>query len=185
MRAPATMIWHYTYPPNKGFHIGQRGVGMYKRLAVLHDSGLPSDLARCEGRQGAVGRRRCRLHEGYWTTMAPLVIGNHVLVGVSGDFDNLRGFLRSIDPETGEDAMAVGRHSARRHPNTTTGGMTWMTGTYDPDLQSALLGNRQSDTGAQWHDPARRQSLHLQHRRSQSRYRQAGLGLPAFSSRHA
>src|SRR5882757_4340343 len=24
------MIWHYTYPPNPGLHIGQRGVGMYK-----------------------------------------------------------------------------------------------------------------------------------------------------------
>src|ERR1700689_2081169 len=23
-------IWHYTYPPNKGLHIGHRGVGMYK-----------------------------------------------------------------------------------------------------------------------------------------------------------
>src|SRR5580692_1746289 len=23
-------IWHYTYPPNKGFHIGSRGVAMYK-----------------------------------------------------------------------------------------------------------------------------------------------------------
>ena len=23
-------IWRYTYPPNKGLHIGHRGVGMYK-----------------------------------------------------------------------------------------------------------------------------------------------------------
>src|SRR5262252_3102626 len=23
-------IWHYTYPANKGFHIGSRGVSMYK-----------------------------------------------------------------------------------------------------------------------------------------------------------
>src|SRR6202140_1737034 len=23
-------IWHYTYPPNKGVQLGQRGVGMYK-----------------------------------------------------------------------------------------------------------------------------------------------------------
>ena len=23
-------IWHYTYPPNKGLHIGHRGVAMYK-----------------------------------------------------------------------------------------------------------------------------------------------------------
>ena len=23
-------LWHYAYPPNKGFHIGHRGVAMYK-----------------------------------------------------------------------------------------------------------------------------------------------------------
>ena len=23
-------LWHYTYPPNHGLHIGSRGVGMYK-----------------------------------------------------------------------------------------------------------------------------------------------------------
>ena len=38
--------------------------------------------------------------KGYWTTMAPLVVRNHVIIGVSGDFDNLAGYLRSIDPET-------------------------------------------------------------------------------------
>ena len=38
---------------------------------------------------------------GYWSTNAPLVIRNHVLVGVSGDFDNLPGILQSFDPEMG------------------------------------------------------------------------------------
>ena len=54
--------------------------------------------------------------KGYWTTMAPLVVRNHVIVGVSGDFDNLRGFLRSIDPETGKTQWRVGQHAACRHP---------------------------------------------------------------------
>jgi len=35
-------------------------------------------------------------------TMSPMVIRNHVVVGVSGDFDNLTGFLKAIDPETGK-----------------------------------------------------------------------------------
>ena len=34
--------------------------------------------------------------------MAPLVVGDHVIIGVSGDFDNLAGYLRAIDPETGK-----------------------------------------------------------------------------------
>ena len=40
--------------------------------------------------------------KGYWTTMSPLIVRNHVIVGVSGDFDNLTGFLKAIDPETGK-----------------------------------------------------------------------------------
>ena len=35
-------------------------------------------------------------------TMAPLVIRNHVIVGVSGDFNDLHGFIHSFDPETGK-----------------------------------------------------------------------------------
>ncbi len=34
--------------------------------------------------------------------MAPLIVKDNVIVGVSGDFDNLSGFLRSVDPETGK-----------------------------------------------------------------------------------
>jgi len=42
------------------------------------------------------------VNQGYWASMAPLVVRDHVIVGVSGDYDNLRGFLKSIDPETGK-----------------------------------------------------------------------------------
>ena len=34
---------------------------------------------------------------------APLVIRNHLIVGVSGDFDNLPGILRAFDPNTGRE----------------------------------------------------------------------------------
>ena len=37
----------------------------------------------------------------YFSTMAPIVIGNHVLVGTGNDLD-APGFLQSFDPETGE-----------------------------------------------------------------------------------
>jgi hypothetical protein len=48
---------------------------------------------------------------GYWSTNAPLVIRNHVLVGVSGDFDNLPGILQSFDPRA---ARISGPSTARR-----------------------------------------------------------------------
>ena len=34
--------------------------------------------------------------------MAPLVVGNHVIAGVSGDVADIPGFLESVDPETGK-----------------------------------------------------------------------------------
>ena len=60
------------------------------------------------------------VEKGYWSTMSPLVVRDHVIVGVSGDMDNLPGFLRSIDPETGKtqwqwDSTPPARHSERNH----------------------------------------------------------------------
>jgi alcohol dehydrogenase (cytochrome c) len=133
-------IWHYTYPPNKGLHIGHRGVGIYKNYLffVTPDAHLVSLNAK----DGTVrwNVTVADVNKGYWTTMAPLVVGNHVLVGVSGDFDNLSGFIRSIDPETGATQWQFDTSPPVGTPNQTTGGMTWMTGTYDPDLNLVYWG---------------------------------------------
>jgi alcohol dehydrogenase (cytochrome c) len=133
-------IWHYTYPPNKGLHIGHRGVGMYKDW--LYFLTPDAHLISLNARDGKV-RWNVPVADqtkGYWTTMAPLVVGNHVIVGVSGDFDNLRGFLRSVDPETGETQWEWFSTPPPGTPDATTGGMTWMTGTYDPSLNLIYWG---------------------------------------------
>jgi alcohol dehydrogenase (cytochrome c) len=133
-------IWHYTYPPNKGLHIGHRGVGMYKDWLFF----LTPDahLVSLNSKDGSVRWNVAVADQtkGYWTTMAPLIVGNHVLVGVSGDFDNLRGFLRSIDPETGKTQWEWDSTPPPGAANSTTGGMTWITGTYDPDLHLLYWG---------------------------------------------
>ena len=63
-----------------------------------------------------------------------------MIVGVSGDFDNLTGFLKAIDPETGKTQWRWDSTPPAGTPNATTGGMTWMTGTYDPDLNLLYWG---------------------------------------------
>jgi alcohol dehydrogenase (cytochrome c) len=95
-------IWHYTYPPNKGFHIGSRGVSMYKDWLFFMTP--DAHLISLNANDGKVrwDITVADSAKGYWTTMSPLVVRNHVIVGVSGDFDNLTGFLKSIDPETGK-----------------------------------------------------------------------------------
>src|ERR1700689_2311373 len=82
---------------------------------------------------------------GYFATVAPLVIGNHVIVGVSGDVTDVPGFLESVDPETGQLQWRWFRKPKKGEPGSDTwpkdsdaiehgGGMTWITGSYDPEL---------------------------------------------------
>jgi alcohol dehydrogenase (cytochrome c) len=133
-------IWHYTYPPNGGSHIGNRGVGMYKEW--LYFMSPDGHLVSLNAKDGTV-RWMVEVVDytkGYWTSMAPLIVGNHVLVGVSGDFDNLRGFLRSIDPKTGKTQWEWDSTPPPGTPHRTTGGTTWMTGTYDPSLNLVFWG---------------------------------------------
>src|SRR5882672_5201570 len=133
-------IWHYTYPPNKGFHIGSRGVSMYGEW--LYFMTPDARLISLNAKDGTV-RWNVAVADsarGYWTTMSPLIVRNHVLVGVSGDFDNLTGFLKSIDPETGKTQWRWDSTPPSGTPNGTTGGMTWMTGTYDPDTDTVFWG---------------------------------------------
>jgi alcohol dehydrogenase (cytochrome c) len=133
-------VWHYTHPRSPGEHIGHRGVAMYKQYLffVTPDAHLVSLNAK----DGTVrwNVQVADASKGYWTSMAPLVVGNHVLVGVSGDFDNLAGFIRSVEPETGATQWQWNSTPPAGTPNLTTGGMTWMTGTYDPDLHLVYWG---------------------------------------------
>ena len=133
-------IWRYTAPPNKAFHIGQRGVGMYKKWLYYMSS--DAHLLCLDSRTGAIRWNVvvADSSKGQWSTMAPLIVGNHVLVGASGDFDNLQGFVRSIDPETGATQWQWDASPPVGTRNMTTGGNVWMTGTYDPDLNLTYWG---------------------------------------------
>src|SRR5579871_1531260 len=95
-------IWHYVYPRSPGEHIGHRGVAMYKQYLyfLTPDAHLVSLNAKDASVRWKV--QVADVNKGYWTSMAPLVVKNHVLIGVSGDFDNLTGYIRAIDPETGQ-----------------------------------------------------------------------------------
>jgi alcohol dehydrogenase (cytochrome c) len=133
-------LWRYQYPDNDGFHIGSRGVSMYKDwlFFVTPDAHLISLNAKDGTVRWDVEIADAK--RGYWATLSPLVIRNHVMVGVSGDFDNLAGFIKSIDPETGETQWRWDSTPPAGTPGATTGGMTWMSGTYDPELNLLYWG---------------------------------------------
>jgi alcohol dehydrogenase (cytochrome c) len=137
-------IWRYTYPTNDGFHIGHRGVAVHRDLVYLTTP--DAHLVALDARNG---KARWDVviadaKKGYWSTNAPLVIGNHVIVGVAGDFDNLPGLLTSVDPESGKKQWTFYSTSPPGTPGSESGGATggqmWMTGTYDPDLHLMYVG---------------------------------------------
>src|SRR3982751_3720084 len=137
-------VWHYTYPPNTGFHIGHRGAAMHGNTVFLTTP--DSFLVALDARNGHVKWKKeiAPAKNGYWSSNAPLVVRNHVIVGVSGDFDNLPGLLTSFDPETGEKQWVF--HSTlppddkAAQSGGATGGQMWMTGTYDPELNLVFVG---------------------------------------------
>jgi len=143
-------IWHY-HRASEGDHIGNRGLAMYKNW--LYFTTPDSHIVCLDAKDGTV-RWIVELADpklGYFATMAPLIVRDHVIVGVSGDVTDIRGFLESLDPETGKiqwrwytepDPGQPGYETWPKDPDALLhgGGMTWMTGTYDPDLNLLYWG---------------------------------------------
>ncbi|MCH2253421.1 MAG: PQQ-dependent dehydrogenase, methanol/ethanol family [Vicinamibacterales bacterium] len=89
-------------------------------------------------------------HVGYAATMAPLVVGDKVIVGISGGEYATKGFIDAYDPETGERHWRFYTIPGPDEPGGDTwpftgvrergGGGTWMTGSYDPELNLIYWG---------------------------------------------
>jgi alcohol dehydrogenase (cytochrome c) len=137
-------IWRYQHPPNDAFHIGHRGVAVHGRTVFLTtpDAHLLA-FDRFSGKM-LWNVEVADSARGFWSTNAPLVIRDHVIVGVSGDFDNLPGTLRSFDPATGAAQWTFYSTPPVGTPKSlaggATGGQMWMTGTYDPELDLLYVG---------------------------------------------
>jgi alcohol dehydrogenase (cytochrome c) len=140
----AHQLWHYTYPANEGFHIGHRGVAIYKDTVFYTTP--DAHLIALDAKDGKVKWNVviADAKKGYWSTNAPLLIRDHLLVGVAGDFDNLPGILTSVDPETGKTQWVFYSTPPPGTPGNpsdgATGGQMWMTGTYDPELNLVYVG---------------------------------------------
>src|SRR5262249_22995408 len=93
--------WHYYWKTRGGTHIGNRGVGMWHNYLYFE---TPDDyLVSLDARTGKERWHKtiASFEQDYFSTMAPIVVGNHLLVGTGNDLD-APGFLQSFDPETGD-----------------------------------------------------------------------------------
>jgi PQQ-dependent dehydrogenase (methanol/ethanol family) len=139
-------IWHYSRPASIGM-LGDAKLGTNRGVAILRDKVFfLTDNARLLALSRASGNLLWETPladepQHYGGTMAPLVVNNMVVVGVSGGDQGIRGFVAAFRADTG---ALVWRHwtvPRRGEPGIETwrgseplagGGSTWLTGSYDP-----------------------------------------------------
>jgi len=137
-------LWRYDWVDHGGHLIGQRGVAIWNStLFFLTPDNWLIALDANTGKE-LWKKNYADARKQYFSTAAPLVVRNHVIVGVGGDAMDMPGFLDSFDPETGDlqwtwwSTPRKGDPALKTWPNEAAsehgGGMTWMPGTYDPGL---------------------------------------------------
>ena len=138
-------LWHFENKSTGGIHIGNRGVGIRgdSVFTVTPDCHLVS----LNIKDGTERWRKtiCDLDLYYYASAAPIIVGNHVIAGVSGDDLDVAGYVQSHDADTGEMQwrwyvvpQKKGDPGFDSWPNEDMakhgGGMTWQPPTYDPEL---------------------------------------------------
>jgi len=143
-------IWHYYWKTRGGTHIGNRGLGMWGNWLYME---TPDNYLVCL--DATTGKERwhkeiANLDLQYFSTMAPIVIGNHILIGTGNDLDE-PGYVQARDPETGEiqwtwyalpmkkgdpGLETWGTLDAAKHG----AGNVWIPGAYDPETHLYIFG---------------------------------------------
>ncbi|MFK7892832.1 MAG: PQQ-dependent dehydrogenase, methanol/ethanol family [Granulosicoccus sp.] len=100
--------------------------------------------------------------DGYSMTVAPLVVGNAVIVGISGGEYGIRGYIEAYDINSGERLWRTYTVPEPGEPGSETwpeddawthgGGPAWLTGSYDPELDTVYWG---VGNAASWNAGAR------------------------------
>jgi len=143
-------VWHYFWKTKGGTHIGNRGLAMWGNWLYME---TPDDFLICL--DAKTGKERwhkeiANFNQQYFSTMAPVVIGNHVLTGTGNDLDE-PGYVQARDPETGDvqwtfytvpmkkgdpGLQTWGSLDGARHG----AGNVWIPGTYDPETHYYIVG---------------------------------------------
>ena len=145
--------WKYTHPVPKKLTmccgLNNRGV------AILGDSvyvgTVDGRLLALDLKTGSViwNAEVARPDAGYSITAAPLIVKNKVITGVAGGEYGIRGFLDAYDAKTGERLWRfytipgegeVGNDSWGGDSWRRGGAPTWLTGSYDPELDLLYWG---------------------------------------------
>ena len=103
---------------------------------------------------------------GHAGTGAPLIVKDKVVVGIAGGEFAIRGFLDAYDAQTGQRAWRFWTIPAPGEPGSDTwpadtwergGAPTWLTGTYDPELNLIYWGTGNPNPDLYGDEPPGRQ----------------------------
>jgi alcohol dehydrogenase (cytochrome c) len=145
-------IWRYKHQlPEDLFqlHPTSRGVGLWQDKLFLATT--DDQLAAIDAKTG----KELWIHKvqdykkGQYLTLMPLVINGKVFVGGSGGEYGIRGYVVAFDADTGKELWRTFTIPGPGEPGHETwqgddwqsgGGSAWMTGNYDPDLNTIYWG---------------------------------------------
>lgn len=143
-------IWRFSRPLRTDV-IGDARAGINRGVAVLGDKVFfqthDAHLLALHAANGSLlwETEIADPREGYGGTMAPLVVKDKVIIGTSGGDEGVRGLLDAYDAETGKRVWRFWTIPAPGEPGSETWegsarehgcGATWITGTFDPELNS-------------------------------------------------
>ena len=159
-------FWRYDHPLPDDLRIccgrNNRGVAILDELLFM--STLDAHLVAIDARTGSlVWNREVADHRGgYSKTAAPLVVKDRVVTGIAGGEFGIRGFLDAYDARTGELEWRTYTIPGPDHPDNLTwagdswrtgGSPTWITGSYDPELNLVYWGT--GNPGPDWNGEVR------------------------------
>jgi alcohol dehydrogenase (cytochrome c) len=143
-------IWHYQRPRTKNL-IGNAAGGVNRGVGVAGDRVfMVTDHAHIIALNRFTGAllwetEMADWRQNYNATGAPLPIGRLVISGSAGGDEGVRGFVAAFDQETGKEVWRFWTVPLRGEPKSETwngpgidhpGATTWLTGTYDPELDT-------------------------------------------------
>ena len=145
-----TILWQYYWKTLGGTHTGHRGAAVAGNFLFteFHDN----FLVKLDVRTGKeVWRTKiAEFEQQYFSSAAPVVIDDHVLVGVGNDLD-APGFLQSYNAHTGKREwvlhtvpMNAGDPGMETWPSLDAarhgGAQPWVPGSFDPETRSYIFG---------------------------------------------
>ncbi len=143
-------IWQYSRPRTPGL-VGDASLGTNRGMAILGDKVfMVTDNAHLIALNRITGQLVWEAvmpdePQHYGSTVAPLVVKDMVIAGVSGADWGIRGFLAAYKASTGERAWRFWTIPSKGEPGSETwkgktpefgGGSTWLTGSYDSETDT-------------------------------------------------